>query len=337
MKEIAELSNVSVATVSRVINQNGRFSKETEKRVRAVIEKYGYKTNMVAKSLRMRQSKSIGIIVPHIKNEFFASITLEIENFFFEEGYSVFICNTNGQEEKEQEYLKSLDAKSVDGLIYISGGEDLSLSSLQRDIPIVCIDRKPQLEANIAIIESDNYNGGFLATERLITDGCKDILMLKSKRDLSTIDARYQGYISALQKYHIPIQKKLIIDLEQMTFEGSKRVVNELIQQKMKFDGIFAANDWVALGALFSLQESNFAVPGDVSLIGFDNVSISKYSNPGITTVNQDKKELGMEAAKVLLKFIHKEVTKEKVHIVVPVSLIERGTTLNTERTLSNG
>ncbi|MFK4996684.1 LacI family DNA-binding transcriptional regulator [Bacillus sp. N9] len=111
MKEIAELCNVSVATVSRVINQNGRFSKETEEKVRAVIKEYGYKTNMVAKSLRMRQSKSIGVIVPDIKNEFFSSIVLEIEHFFFSEGYSVFICNTNNEEEKEQEYLKSLDAK----------------------------------------------------------------------------------------------------------------------------------------------------------------------------------------------------------------------------------
>lgn len=330
MKEIAKLSNVSVATVSRVINQNGRFSKETEKRVRAVIDKYGYKTNMVAKSLRMRQSKSIGIIVPNIKNEFFATITLEIENYFFSEGYSVFICNTNGEEEKEQEYLKSLDAKGVDGLIYISGEEDLSLSSLQRDIPIVCIDRKPKLEANIAIVESDNYSGGFLATEKLIHEGCKNILIIRGKRHLSTIHLRHKGYLAALEKYNLPIRKELIIDLDHMSFEQSKEVMNRIIMKdKVQFDGVFALNDWVALGALFALKENDIDIPTDVKLIGFDNISIAKYSHPGITTINQDKKKLGKEAAKSLLNFINKKETKAKLDIIIPVSLVERETTLN--------
>lgn len=329
MKEIAELSNVSVATVSRVINQNGRFSKETEERVRAVIKEYGYKTNMVAKSLRMSQSKSIGIIVPNIKNEFFATIALEIENYFFSAGYSVFICNTNGEEEKEQEYLKSLDSKGVDGLIYIAGGEDLSLRSLQRDIPIVCIDRKSELDTNIAIVESDNYNGGFLATEKLIEEGCRHILMLKSSRHISTIRLRHKGYIAALKKHNIPIQEELMIDLDHTTFEESKETVNRLIQEGVKFDGIFAVNDWIALGALFSLKENKIKVPESVKLIGFDNISISKYSNPGITTINQDKEGLGEKAAKALLNFINKKETKEKLNIVIPVSLVERETTLN--------
>src|SRR5699024_7078585 len=132
----------SVATVFRVINQNGRFSKETEERVRSVIKEYGYKTNMVAKSLRVGQLKSIGVIVLDLKNECFANIVLEIESYFFSNSYSVLICNRNGEEEKEQEYLMSLDATGVDGLIYISEKGDISTSSLQRDIPSVCIDRK---------------------------------------------------------------------------------------------------------------------------------------------------------------------------------------------------
>src|SRR5699024_6690155 len=167
-------------------NQNGRFFQETEERVRSVIKEYGYKTKMVAKSLRVRQLKSIGVIVLDLKNEFFESSVLEIESYYFSNSYSVFICNKNGEEEKEKEYLMSIDAKGVDGLIYISEKEDISTSSLQRDIPIVCIDRKPSIDENIAIVKSDNFDGGFLATEELVSQGCKDIIIIKGRRKIST-------------------------------------------------------------------------------------------------------------------------------------------------------
>lgn len=326
IKEIAELCDVSIATVSRVINQNGRFSKETEKKVLEAIEKYGYKTNMVAKSLRMSQSKSIGVIVPDIKNEFFASIVLEIESYCFSEGYSVFICNTNKEEGKEKEYLKSLDAKGVDGLIYISGSENISLDTLKRDIPIVCIDRKPNVNANIVIVESDNFNGGYLATEELIKKGCRDILIIKNRRRFSPARLRFEGYQEALSKYNIPLQKHLVIDIDQTTFERAKNTVNQLIREGVHFDGIFATNDWIALGALVALQENDIQVPEQVKIIGFDNISISRYGFPAITTINQDKEKLGVEASKALLNLINK-TEQGRLNIVVPVSLVERETT----------
>jgi LacI family transcriptional regulator len=327
MKEIAELAEVSVATVSRVINQNGRFSRETEQRVRNIIEEYSYKTNLVAKSLRVRRTKSIGVIVPNIKNEFFASIVLEIERYFFEEGYSVFICNTNGEGKKEKEYLKSLDAKGVDGLIYISGKGEMSLSSLQRNLPIVCIDRMPSIDENIAIVESDNYSGGYLATETLIKKGCQNILLIKSKSNVSTIELRAKGYETALKKYGLLPNKNLILDLEKTTFENAKGEINGVLEKGIPFDGIFAMNDWIALGSLISLTENNVKVPEDVKIVGFDNISISKYSYPGITTINQDKKRLGEEASKALLNFINEKNIKNKMHIVLPVSLVARETT----------
>ncbi|SDZ50975.1 LacI family transcriptional regulator [Evansella caseinilytica] len=326
IKEIAKLCNVSVATVSRVINQNGRFSKETEKKVLEAIEKFGYKTNMVAKSLRIQESKSIGVIVPDIKNEFFASIVLEIENYCFSEGYSVFICNTNKEEEKEKAYLKSLDAKGVDGLIYISGRETISLDALQREIPIVCIDRKPDIDTNIAIVESDNYRGGFLATEELIKAGCKDILIIKNRRKFSPARLRYKGYQEALELYDLPLKDELVIDIDQTTFEQAKETVSSVIKRRVKFDGVFATNDWIALGALISLKEHHLKVPDNVKLIGFDNISIAKYSYPAITTVHQDKKRLGEEASRALLRLIRKE-GGEKLNIVLPVSLVKRQTT----------
>ena len=125
IKDIARLSGVSVATVSRVINRNGRFSEETRKRVEAVIQEYHYTTDMTGKSLRENRTHTIGVIVPDITNELFATIVLELEKNFFDQGYSVLICNTNEEDKKEAAYFKILESKSVDGIICISGSEDL--------------------------------------------------------------------------------------------------------------------------------------------------------------------------------------------------------------------
>ncbi|WP_239762834.1 MULTISPECIES: LacI family DNA-binding transcriptional regulator [Mammaliicoccus] len=328
IKEIAEISGVSVATVSRVINQNGRFSKETEKKVLEVIKNNNYKTNLVAKSLRMKQTNTIGVIVPDIKNEFFASIVSEIEEYFFEEeNYTVFICNSNGEKEKELDYLASLDSKGVDGLIYISGYDDTLHTSVRRNIPVVCIDRKPKENNEVAIIESDNLDGGYQATSLLIEKGCKNIVILKSEKDTSTNLDRFEGYRKAIEESSNHLNEELIISLKKTHFNYAKDAINKLIEKNIKFDGIFAINDWLALGALYALKDNNFKIPDEVKIVGFDNVSISKYSYPNITTVNQNKKLMGRTAAKTLLDLINNKQTKNKIHTKLPIDIVYRGTT----------
>jgi LacI family transcriptional regulator len=325
IKEIASLCNVSVATVSRVINDNGRFSEETRKKVLDVIKQYDYKINMVAKSLRTNKSQSIGVLVPNINNEFFSNIVLEIEKYFFPKGYSVFICNTNSDEKREKEYLKDLDVKGVDGLIYISGMENIPADSLKRKIPMVCIDRNLNINQEGVIVESDNKAGGFLATQELIKKGCRNILILKSYKDFSTSQQRFDGYKDALEKNNLLIKEQLIANVN-ITVEGAKQAVNNLIEQNIKFDGIFACNDFAALGSLIALKEHKISVPQQVKIVGFDNISISQYSYPAISTINQDKKKLGQEASEALLNLINENSIKRH-HIVLPVSLVVRETT----------
>jgi LacI family transcriptional regulator len=143
IKEIAEACGVLTATVSRVINNNGRFSSETKKKVLEAVERLGYKTNIVAKSLRTKRTKSIGIIVPDITNEYFSKIILTIQDFFFTKGYSVLVCNTNEDQEKEELYLKDLEAKWVDGLIFFFCMEDKGqIDSVRKKIPVIFVDRK---------------------------------------------------------------------------------------------------------------------------------------------------------------------------------------------------
>ena len=332
IKEIAKLANVSVATVSRVINNNGRFSEETKQRVEEVIKKYGYTTNMAAKSLRMSKSKTVGLIVPNINNEWFSSLVLEMEKSFFEKDYSVFICNTSQDEQKEIEYFKLLDSKLVDGIICISGIEDIPTDSMNRDIPIVCIDRKPKDHTMAYYVESNHYSGGYLATEELIKQGCKNIVIVSRNRTLSVNKQRLDGYRQALKDYGLNINPdlELLLDPSYANYEGSKQAINELIQKGIPFDGVFGTNDWRAYGSMVALLENNLRVPEDVKVIGFDDVSISTVCHPSISTIHQDTLSLSKTAVNLLLDLmVEKEIKNDQRHYILPVKVIRRESTQN--------
>lgn len=330
IKEIAKLSHVSVATVSRVINNNGRFSEETRRKVQSVIDEYGYTTNMAAKSLRMSKSKTVGLIVPNIDNEWFSHLVLEIEKFFFDKNYSVFICNTSQDEKKEIAYFKSLDSKLVDGIICISGIEEIPTDAITRDIPIVCIDRKPKNHTNTYYVESNHYSGGYLATEELIKKGCKNIVIISRKKTLSYNKQRMAGYRQALSDYQLQENKdlQLFLDFSEKNYEGARDAVNRLIKSNIPFDGIFAMNDWRAYGAMVALAENNIRVPEDVKVIGFDDTSISHASHPSMSTIHQDIPGLAFQASSLLLDLMNnKEIEVNQKHFILPVEVIRRDST----------
>lgn len=327
IKQIAELSGVSVATVSRVINNNGRFSEETRQKVLDIIKKYDYTTNMAAKSLRVSKSNTIGIIVPDINNLFFAELVLEIENFFFDEGYSVFICNTGQNETKEKEYFKSLDSKLVDGIICISSNLVNPTNYVKRNIPIVYLNNTDIKE--YYSVECNHYEGGYLAGEELIKKNCKRIVLITNNKIASSVNSKIQGFKDALEKYNIPCYSELIfrLDIKEGIFEDSLHTINELIEKNIDFDGIFATNDLRAHGALVALQNHNISVPDKVKIVGYDGTSISKYANPPISTIYQDKKILATRTSNLLLKLIKQEDVQLAKHTVIPVKLIQRKTT----------
>ncbi|BCG60462.1 LacI family DNA-binding transcriptional regulator [Paenibacillus sp. URB8-2] len=329
IKEIARLSGVSVATVSRVINDNGRFSNETRDKVLKIIQEHQYETNSIAKSLRMNKSQTIGVLVPDISNEFFAAVVLEIESFFFEEGYSTIICNTAKDAKKEKEYLKTLDGKMVDGLVCISGQEEVPTDILKRKVPTVCIDRRPKMDTNVAFVESDHYEGGRLATHKLIEKGCAEIVLLTKKNNLSSVNERLKGYKDALAGAGLPVKDERIVytDPKKSSLEAAKEAIQGLVDAGVPFDGIFATNDWLALGALLFIQETGYKVPEQVKIVGFDNNLISQYCDPPITTINQDKASLANKACRILLDMIDGVPGSIERHQIVPVSLVERKTT----------
>ena len=330
IKEIAKLSNVSVATVSRVINNNGRFSKETQDRVLSIINEYGYTTNMAAKSLRMSKSKTVGLIVTTLDNEFFSKLILEIEKYFFEQNYSVLICNTSQNQEKEMAYFRSLDAKLVDVIICISGFEEIPHHVMTRDIPIVCIDRKPKDHHNAYYVESNHYSGGYLATQELIKQGCQRIAIISKDKSISVYKQRLDGYHQALLDYGLPICPELEITLKDShpNGEGAKDAIHHLIKSNIPFDGVFATNYWRAYGTLIALKENHIQVPQDVKIIGFDDSYISNVSYPSLSTIRQNIPALATTASGLLLRLMEGKNQEEiQRHHVVPIEVVRREST----------
>lgn len=323
MVEIAELSGVSTATVSRILNKNGRYSPETEKKVMDIINKYDYKVNLNAKGLRTSKTQSIGIIVPDITNEFFAKIIRSVEIILLKKGYTLFVCDSNENGEIEDMHISSLAAKDVDGIIYISVKPDVKKIYDEYKIPVVYIDRRPQNAGTLII--SDNELGGFLATEELIKAGCKRIVLLRDEHDYSTVLHRCKGYFNAHEKYGVKVCDRLIVESE-VNYFSAHGAISRLIAEGIPFDGIFCNNDLMAIGALHALREADLSVPQNVKLVGFDGTYLSEICDPPITTIVQNTEMLGEKSVEALLNLIKHEKNDDQI-FVIPVELKKRSST----------
>lgn len=323
MVDIARLADVSIATVSRVLNKTGRYSPETERKILSLVEEYGYTPNANAKSLRTNRSQSIGVVVPDITNEFFAKIVRAVEIEILPHGYSVFVCDSHEDERMENLHIANLIAKNVDGIIYISGKADAAGLEESRQIPAIYIDRCPE---NVpVIIQSDNERGGFLATEELIRKGCGRIVFLPDFKRLSTMRQRFAGYTSAHKQHGVPMDPALDLP-DAVDYAGARAAVERLIQDGTAFDGIFATNDLLALGALHALLDREIQVPGQVRIAGFDDITLSRFCRVPLTTVTQNTYEMGRVGVELLVRLMRGERLPPQ-NITVPVELHVRAST----------
>ncbi len=326
MTDISRMAGVSVATVSRIINQNGRYSEETERRVRALIEKYHYTPNMTAKGLKTKRSNFVGILVPDITNDFFSCIVQEIQNGLRVHGYMAFVCNTAENEEIERQYMSMLGAVNLSGLIFISGNTCELKNGLHR-LPAIYIDRVPMTgSGEVTVIESDNYGGAKLAVQELYDRGCRRIACIRSSKVISTYNSRYSGYRDQLALYGLQADPELDMRVDDISFQAARQAVNELIEQGKCFDGIFCTADWLALGALDALRAHQVAVPDDVKIVGFDDIAMASLGAKPLTTIHQQTDVLGQTAAEEIVKMMQGSPDR-KHRVLVDVSLVRRKTT----------
>lgn len=326
IKHIAKLAGVSVATVSRVMNQNGGYSLETEKKVQTIIKDNHYTPNLVAKGLRTNKTSIIGIIVPDIANEFFAKLVLDIQIALFDYDYLTMVCNVNESASLEQKHIRALAAQNVSGIILISG--TANYLDLQ-NIPTVYIDRKPKDEEhqkNIVIVESDNRLGGYLATKELINSGCKKIAFITDMMSESSKIGRYEGYCKAMLEAGISIDPLLIMRVATVSIDDAFGVTTQCFRDGLEFDGIVCTTDMIAIGAILAVKATGRKVPEDIKVTGFDNVSVASIFSPSITTIHQHGDKMAGVVAQLMMSLIEKK-TIENMHHVIPVHLIKRQST----------
>ena len=322
IKDIAKLADVSIATVSKVINgKDQNISKQTRNRVLEIVKREGYIPNGVAKSLKMKKTKTIGLIMPDVTNLFFSDLARGAEDAAEKRGYSVILCNTDNKRAKEEKYLSVLKEKMVDGIIMTASESNSSTPVKKSNIPMVLVDRDIELDKNVGRIMVDNEKAAYDAVVFLIKQGCKNIGFISSKKTNKPSADRLRGYERALMENGIKIDDNKIF-LERYSVESGAKGALTLLSAG-KIDGICCGNDLIAMGAIKALQEKDINIPKDIKIIGFDDIYIAQYMNPPLTTIKQPIYQLGEEAVRMLVAIIEKKDTKLKK--VLGHELIKRG------------
>lgn len=336
IRDVANEANVSTTTVSHVINGTRYVSDELKQRVHDAMTALNYQPNALARSLRVGRSKTIGLVLPDNSNFFFAEISHIIEDYGYQNGYSVILCNTDDDPEKEASYINVLIHKQVDGIIFISACNPSSNLSIlnETNIPVVIVDRELP-DINVDTVVNNNWLGGTLAASYLIGLGHRRIGCISGANTLLASKQRVDGFTQVLQDAGITVHPEFLIEGD-FHFDSGLTCMNQILE-KIKHipanerpTAFFVCNDMMALGAIRSVREHGLLVPEDISIIGFDNISIGELISPPLTTIAQPKRGLVKKSISLLLKRMQMDSTQdtETKRISLQPYLIERGSCL---------
>jgi len=332
INDVAEKANVSISTVSRVINQNANVSREKEEAVLKAVDELDYIPNGLAQGLVTKKSKSIGVLIADIGNLYYSYLVKSIEKELRAAGYYAVIGNTEWDGKREKEYIRHLIQRQVDGFILAS----TSLSSeyinqlADKDIPLVVLDR--EIKSNkINKIRINDYKGGYQAAEHLIECNYNYFIHLQGAEFTVTAADRSRGFKDCMQDNQIAQSNYKIISSSFVEADAAKTIANYLDSNSIrdKRPGIFAANDAAAFGVLKELKKRGIGVPEEVGVVGFDNVNFAEYSSPSLTTISRPIDEIGKISAQILLESLNKEENEKKSEkdLTLNVELIKREST----------
>lgn len=326
IREIAKMAGCSVATVSNVINHKGRVSEETAERIRQVIASSGYVGNSAAKSLRSSTTDTIGLIVPNIRNEFFAEVAACVEDWFYQKGYSVYICNTSNNIEREKNYFHQLAYQHVDGILCISSLKMIEEDMISGDIPLVLLDRNPMNAMDLPSVMNDDASGIAQATECLVEKGCRHFLYFNSRTSQYSNNPRQDAFIRTLNDHGIAVSSDRLMKMHDQTAsnEQAEVMLVDFLKTGKPVDGIVCASDHSALGVLAGLRREGLRVPEDVKVFGFDNTFSSTICYPTLSTIGRHTAELAETACVKLFHLMKKEEDPLPRHVLLPVDVVER-------------
>ena len=324
--DVAARAGVPPSTVSYVINNGPRpVSRAARERVVKAIAELGYHPSEVARSLRTRRTRTIGLVIPDIANPFYGEVARAVEEVSSERGYTVILGHSNHRPEREGRYTQVLRSKQVDGVIFYPVTSDLDpIHSLrQAGIQVVVLERAVP---GYHCIVADDYRGGYQATRHLLDLGHRRIGCVVRAEDPTSSIARVEGYRAALADAGVPIDEYLIVECE-FGYAGGEMAAQRLLKLPRRPTAVVTHNDIIAIGAMKALVEAGLHVPTDVSLVGFDDIALASYVHPPLTTVFYPKDQMGRAAAELLLRLLaHEEVGSPTV-TTLPVHLVVRAST----------
>jgi DNA-binding LacI/PurR family transcriptional regulator len=321
LAEIAKRAQVSIASVSRFYKDRNSVSPETRQKIEQAVKELGIPLRVG----RKKGSITIALLVPDIENPFFANLVKNIELFISRSGCFLLLCNTSGGPSLEEKYLDLLEGHHVDGIIFVPSGrwDESFVEKINRVLlPVVVLDRAVE-GLRVPLVLCDNEEGGRMATEYLLRLGRKKIAFISGKRGVSTSWERLIGYQRALEENGIGLRKELIFEGD-FTFQSGVEVAKHIVDNRVEVDAIFAANDFMALGAMDVLKKKGVKIPEDISIVGYDDIWLGRICEPSLTTVRQPIFEMCESAVGVLLRSIRSGKVDSPQRLVLKPELVVR-------------
>ncbi|MBE5253959.1 MAG: ribose operon transcriptional repressor RbsR [Enterobacterales bacterium endosymbiont of Blomia tropicalis] len=325
MKDVARKAGVSTSTVSHVINKNRFVSVGVREKVELAIRELNYAPSALARSLKINQTHTIGMLITASSNPFYAEIVRGVEDSCYERGYSLILGNTAGDEDRMNRSLETLLQKRVDGLLLMCTESHLpSADILNRypSIPTVMMDWAP-FEGRGDIIQDNALLGGELATQHLIDSGYTRIACIAGPLDKTPARMRLEGYKNAMEKNGLDVLPGYVVESD-FEFQGGYNAMIELLALKTPPQAVFTSNDAMAVGVYHALYQAGLQIPQDMAVMGYDDIELARYLSPPLSTIHQPKNELGELAIDTLIhRLRHPDVSQQT--LVLTPELIVRG------------
>ncbi len=322
MNEVAKRAGVSIATVSRVLNNSTSVNEDTRDRILKTIKELKYNPSRVAKRLRSKSGAGnmIGVMIPDIRNPFYVDVLRGVESVIYEHGYVMIVCNFGQSEEREAGYIRILESEAIDGLIAAPVHEvnPRLEKMIENGMPVVCIDRGLS-KVDVDLVCVNNEESAYNAVSYLIQRGYKRIGHVGGLPTIPSSKAREVGYCRALIESGLEVYENLVVNGDS-SYDSGVSITEQLLSQKEKPDALFCANNLLTLGALEVINRRGLKVPEDIGIIGFDDMNWACSLNPPLTAVHQPANEIGRRAGELLIQRI-KDPSRETTEIVLNTEL----------------
>jgi LacI family transcriptional regulator len=328
IKDVAKETGVSIATVSNALNNSRYVKEETKKRINEIAKRLNYTPNIIARGLKTKSTKTVAIIVPDIANQFFAQVIRGAEEVAKLRKYNVLLTCTYYDVLEEKTSVETLKKQFIDGIIFISG--DNSFNNIKElndnNFPVVVVDRELE-NMKIPSVLVDNFYAMKKVVNYLYDLGHRKIGYISyTYNNQTTVRKRFEGYCDGLKENKLDYDPDMVVISETLRLnelEGSREIVRNILKSKSIPSVIMTASDFIAVGVIRALTEAKVKIPEGMSVVGYDNILMSQYTNPLLTTVKQPKKKMGATAMNLLLDIIEGKKIKSR-NVILPTKLIKR-------------